>query len=352
LPHQQTKRRIGVYAVLNIIGLLAVLFVVDFQQFVEYAGRIQLTSILFLFLLWLLVAIFHAWRFAIILDKAGWIKLSFGRALQYLQMGSMTNLVVPRTGELTRLVVTSEEGSLGGIAVTIILEKFIDLVTAAIVSLASLLLFIQVGTFQSTKARNVALFAFILCVGIILFFISILAFRGYAYKLLDRFIATFEKLRPPKERDRVRQDAKKGAERFLGDPIVFGKVFIPSVCIWVFYALSAWIILQNLDLQDLVGGSFLLVLIATLFGLLVIALPIPAFGAYEGAIGFALGETTPLAAIEGASVALIDHLFKAVFSLIAGITATVFRSYTISKELLEKDEKPEQTIDAEDFRSH
>ena len=85
-----------------------------------------------------------------------------------------TNLVVPRTGELTRLVVTSEEGSLGGIAVTIILEKFIDLVTAAIVSLASLLLFTQLGTFQSAKARNIALFASILCIGIILFFISVL----------------------------------------------------------------------------------------------------------------------------------------------------------------------------------
>lgn len=323
---------------MNVIGLIAVLYVVDFQQFWESTRQIRSMSIVLIFVIWLIIVVFHAWRFVTILDKAGWIKIPIGRAIQYLQMGSLTNIVIPRTGEVTRLIVTSEEGPLGGIAVSIILEKFIDLVTAAFVSLVSLLLFMKFGTFQSEAAYNIAIFAVILCVGIILFFISILIFREYGYKLLDRFIATFEKLRSSKQDKVVRQDAKRGAERFLGDPIAFGKVFIPSLGIWVFYAASIWIILQDLGLQDLVGGSFLVVQLATLFGLLVISLPVPAFGAYEGAIGFAIGGITSLAATKGASIALIDHLFKTVFSLIAGFIATLNRSYIVSKELLRKDE--------------
>lgn len=338
LQHYYSKKRILIYLVMNIIGLIAILYVVNFQQFLEYTRQIRSMSIVLLFLTWLLIVVFHGWRFATILDKAGWIKISIGRAIQYLQMGSLTNIVVPRTGEVTRLIITSEEGPLGGIAISIILEKFIDLVTAALVSLCSLLLFMKFGTFQSEAAYNVAIFATILCVSIILFFISVLIFREYGYKLLDRFIATFEKLRPSKKDKVLRQDAKRGAERFLGDSIVFSKVFIPSLGIWVFYAVSIWIILHDLGLQDLVGGSFLVVQLATLFGLLVILLPIPAFGAYEGAIGFAIGGTTPLAATKGATVALIDHLFKTVFSLFAGLIATFIRSYVVSKELLTKDE--------------
>lgn len=338
LQRHYPKKRILIYSAMNIIGLIAVLYVVDFQQFLEYTRQIRSISIVLIFLTWLLIVVFHAWRFATILDKAGRIKISIGRAIQYLQMGSLTNIVVPRTGEFTRLIVTSEEGPLGGIAVSIILEKFIDLVTAALVSLCSLLLFMKFGTFQSEAAYNVAIFATILCVSIILFFILILIFREYGYKLLDRFIATFEKFRPSKKDKVLRQDAKRGAERFLGNPIAFGKVFIPSLGIWVFYAVSIWIILHDLGLQDLVGGSFLVVQLATLFGLLVITLPIPAFGAYEGAIGFAIGGTTPLAATKGATVALIDHLFKTVFSLFAGLIATFIRSYVVSKELLRKDE--------------
>lgn len=324
---------------MNIIGLIAVLYVVDFQQFMEYTKKIRPVSVILIFLIWVLIVVFHAWRFATILDKAGWIKISIGRAIQYLQMGSLTNIVVPRTGEITRLIVTSEEGPLGGIAVSIILEKFIDLVTAAFVSLGSLLLFMKFGTFQSETAYNIAIFAIILCVSIILFFVSIFFFREYGYKLLDRFLATFEKLKPSKNDKVVRQDAQRGAERFLGDSIAFGKVFIPSLGIWVFYAASIWVILHDLGLQDLVGGSFLVVQLATLFGLLIIALPVPAFGAYEGAIGFAIGGTTPLAATNGASVALIDHLLKTVFSLIAGIIATLIRSYAVSKEVLKKKEE-------------
>ncbi len=323
---------------INVIGLLAVLYVVDFQQFLESTRQIRAMSIVLIFVIWLFIVVFHAWRFVTILDKAGWIKIPIGRAIQYLQMGSLTNIVVPRTGEVTRLIVTSEEGSLGGIAVSIILEKFIDLVTGAFVSLASLLLFMKFGTFQSEVAYNVAIFAVILCVGIILFFISILIFREYGYKLLDRFIAMFERLRTSTQDKVVRKDAKRGAERFLGDPIVFSKVFIPSLGIWIFYAASIWIILQDLGLHDLIGRSFLVVQLATLFGLLVITLPVPAFGAYEGAIGFAIEGITPLAATKGASIALIDHLFKTVFSLIAGLIATFNRSYIVSKELLRKDE--------------
>ena len=331
LQHKHTKHRIGIYAVMNVIGLIAILYIVDIQQFMEYAKQIRIVSVILIFLIWLLVVVFHAWRFATILDKAGQIKISLGRALQYLQMGSLTNLVVPRTGEIARLIITSEEGPLGGIAVSIILEKFIDLVGAAIVSLVSLLLFMELGTFQSETARYVAILALILCIGIILFFGTIFLFREYAYKLLDRFLAAFEKLKPPKKRDIVRRDAKRGAERFLGDPIAFGKVFVPSLGIWVFYALSIWIILHDLGLQYLVGGSFLIVQLATLFGLLAIALPVPAFGAYEGAIGFVFGGTSSLAATEGISIAFFDHLLKMGFSLIAGLLATLTRSYAVIK---------------------
>ena len=75
-----------------------------------------------------------------------------------------------------------------------------------------------------------------------------------------------------------------------------------------------------------------------MFGLLVIALPVPAFGAYEGAIGFVIGGTSSLATKDGISIAFFDHLLKMGFSLIAGLLSTVIRSFAISQEVWRQDE--------------
>lgn len=334
LQHQTTKRRIGFYIIINAIGLIAVLYIVDLEQFLEFINQISFVSIVLLFLIWLMISIFHAWRFTVILETAGQIKISIIRSIQYLQMGSLTNIVIPRTGDFTRLIVTSEEGPLGGIAITIILEKLIDLVTASIISIIFILLFMQSGMYLSAAARPVAIFALILSICIVLFFLSIIVFREYAYKLLDRFIGTFEKLKRSKKDVHIRNDAKSGADRFFSDHIAFGKAIIPSLGIWVLYGLSLWIIIIDLGLQDLVYNSFLIVQLASLFGLLMIALPVPAFGAYEGAIGFVIGGTSSLATKDGVSIAFFDHLLKIGFSVIAGLLSTINRSYHASKQIL------------------
>ncbi len=85
LQHQTTKRRIGFYIIINAIGLIAVLYIVDLEQFLEFINQISFVSIVLLFLIWLMISIFHAWRFTVILETAGQIKISIIRAIQYLQ---------------------------------------------------------------------------------------------------------------------------------------------------------------------------------------------------------------------------------------------------------------------------
>ena len=333
MQRQTAKRRIGFYIIINAIGLIAVLYIVDLEQFLEIIKQISFVSIILLFLIWLLISLFHAWRFTVILETAGQIKISGIRAIQYLQMGSLTNIVIPRTGDFTRLIVTSEEGPLGGIAITIILEKIIDLVTASIISIVFLLLFLQSGMHLSEGARPVAIFALILSIGIVLFFLALIVFREYAYKLLDRFIGTFEKLKRSKKDVNIRNDAKSGANRFFSNHIALSKTIIPSLGIWVFYGLSLWIIINDLGLQGLIYNSFLIVQLASLFGLMMIALPVPAFGAYEGAIGFVIGGTSSLATKEGVSVAFFDHLLKLGFTIVAVLLSSINRSFHASKQI-------------------
>jgi glycosyltransferase 2 family protein len=84
----------------------------------------------------------RAWRWKLLIEAGEKIKVSTWRSFVALMIGNITNLVIPRAGEVGRCLVLSktEDQQMGKLLGTVILERTIDLIFLVLMMLLSFIL--------------------------------------------------------------------------------------------------------------------------------------------------------------------------------------------------------------------
>ena len=238
----------------------------------------------------------RGWRYKYILEKLE-IRVGLMLSTACIYVSQTANLIIPaRLGDLVRLFILKHEVNASyskGLS-SLVIERFFDIATVAILGVVTLPFILNVPEWFST----VLMIVLLACGGFIVFLVicgkieSKNKYLAMALKLFD--------------------DVKK-ASLTITALLVLGVV---SVVIWLTDSIICWIIALMFQQQI----PILIVILAIVIGNLVKAIPITpgGMGTYEAAVAITLqlGGVEPVTAV---LIAIIDHLVKNLVTLVGGV---------------------------------
>ncbi|WP_421909328.1 lysylphosphatidylglycerol synthase transmembrane domain-containing protein [Methanolacinia petrolearia] len=238
----------------------------------------------------------RGWRYKYILEKLE-IQISLMLSTACIYVSQTANLIIPaRLGDLVRLFIQKHEVNASyskGLS-SIVIERFFDIATVAILGVVTIPFILNVPEWFST----VLMIVLLACGGFIVF----LVICG-KIKSKNKYITMGLKL----------FDDVKKASLTITALLVLGVV---SVVIWLTDSIICWIIALMFQQQI----PILIVILAIVIGNLVKAVPITpgGMGTYEAAVAITLqlGGVEPVTAV---LIAIIDHLVKNLVTLVGGV---------------------------------
>ncbi len=230
----------------------------DMDQFVLHLKRIQTIFIIPLFISAILSHLLRAWRWVILLRPVSDKPVSLWNAFCAVMIGYAVNNVIPRGGEVARLVSISRTENIpwAGVLPTMFIDRLID------VALLAILLGFTLIVFPNTATTSLP---WLVPGGIIL---SVSAVAGlFALPKMADLIAWLISRQWIKSHlpERLLESIGKLAEQFhtgtrsLSTAGAFPVITVLSLGIWLFYWLNYYIMIWAFGLQDQVSAAQCLV---------------------------------------------------------------------------------------------
>jgi uncharacterized protein (TIRG00374 family) len=270
----------------------------------------------------------RAWRWKLLIEADGATPVGTGRSFVALMIGYLTNLLVPRAGEVSRcgVLAKSEEIPMGRLLGTVVLERSVDL----ILMLATVMVafFWERNTFLDLLADLVNLdmvsnnFGTLLPIGIAGVFVAIL----FVYLLFYKY----------RENTAVRR-IRHFLRDFLTGILSVGKVknqwgfWGSSIGLWVLYYLMmvmvAWAIPST---ASLAYSSILMVMVMGSIGMIA---PVQGgIGTFHALVAFIL-MVYGLEEEEGKIFAVIIHSSQLIVIVLLGLVSLVYFLKITSKKV-------------------
>ena len=323
------KRLLAVFKYIVVIGLIAISVYYTIKETKPEALAYTLSNADYL---WILLSVpviiashfLRAWRWKAMLRPIIKVK-SVYNLFKAVMVGYAANAVTPRGGEFLRPYVYArqEQVSFTSTFATIIVERFLDLITLLSLFGLSLIIFydqityalkitfdmMNVNISPSSFLYFVLLFTVVLIVSfyppIIRFFLRMIV-KPFSQKLYDKISELFEKFR-------------KGFG-IIKEPRQYFRIILQSVSIWVFYGIPNYLMFYAFDFPSKYGlGADDAFLILIVVGVAVTIAPTPgALGVHHLAVRYALIVLYGISEEEAVAYAIVTHAANYILSILIG----------------------------------
>ena len=298
--------------------IIAVVYIIGPTNFLNNITKINPLWILPLFIIYSFDWLLRGFRWKLILKQNNY-EVPVSSAISLSLLGNFANLVIPaKLGDLVWMYGAKKKHKIRfSVAfTTVILDRFCDFLAVIILALLSMFFLVRMNFPEWVY--------YLLYVGIaVAFLFVVFVFLIIKYKKLMKKVIKVGKLR-----DAISKisDALFHSTRSL---YMFAFFILLSLVVWLLETLTAYIVASLLGAKI----SFAILLFAIIVANITKTIPItPAdIGVYEGVLAtvlFVSGISLNL----GLTIALVDHIVKILYVLIAGSFVTSFYGINVFKK--------------------
>ncbi len=278
----------------------------DLEKMAEYVKEVNPSYIVLVFFSSIFSHFLRAVRWVILLKPVADRKVSLWHSFYAIILGYAVNVVIPRGGEVARLVELSRLEKLpwAGVMPTMLIDRLIDIAVLAFL-LGFTLTVLPASVLQSMPwlVPSGVTMLIAAAVGLILMpklswlFRKVLSIRFVAKSLPQKISGAVEE---------KMSEFDKGA-KCLSDPIAYPLIALLSALMWFFYWLNFYLMLYAFNLQDRVGPIDCL--IAFTVGTVGVLVPTPgSAGGFHLLVQQGLMLTSGLAKEQALAFATVLHV--------------------------------------------
>ena len=307
-----------------LVSILAIFFLSRFVNFKELIASFQIFSlvdilILIVILICSLIARGMAW-------KSFLNEMSFRDGFLIINEGYLLNNLIPRSGEIARIFITSSitKNDSFQVAAAIFFERAVDLLIAAGMFLSTLSLALEMQWLRSTAIWIMVVFTFLLIVILSIAFFS---------PTIESFI------REKKFRSQlIETQAKPIIQRAIQGLTTISqpRKLLPAFA-WIIVTWFFWVLMLYFTILRLSPGAPLWWALFT-EGMIALGIALPAapanLGVYEGTIVFAL-SVFGISSDSALGAAILMHIIQIAVTIIFGLSGLFIHDFKISS-IIEK----------------
>lgn len=224
----------------------------DMNKILAYASNVNMGWVVATYCIGVIAHLMRAYRWTIMLEPVAGRKISTWNSFYATMLGYAVNLVIPRGGEVARLVLINkiERIPVAGVAPTMLIDRLIDVVMLALLLGASL-------TFLPQKILTEMPYLIPAGVAMLIGAVLGMALLPKAAEIIKAITAmSFVKNNVP---ERILTKLHSVADQFevgskcLANPKALPMITALSLGMWVIYALNFYFMILAFDLQKVVS---------------------------------------------------------------------------------------------------